>query len=471
MTSDGSPAAPAGRPTGDGLVPARRLSAFDVALITVGIVVGVGIFRAPAEVAAGAGSPAAFIGLWIAGGVAALAGALCYAELATRHPSIGGEYHFLRLAFGRGTGFLFVWARMAVIQTGTIASIAFVFADYAQALLPLPGPGPALWAGLSVIVFTLLNLAGLTASRSVQLVLEGLALAAVAAVIVAGLLIEPGAAAVAPAASDGAAAGQGLGLALVFVLLTYGGWNEAAYLSAEVRGGARSMVRALVGGVALVAGLYIAINLAYLHALGLEGLRATPTPAADIARALGGEAAAAVLALAIIIASLSTLNVTILTGGRAVCALGRELPALRRLGDWDDARSTPAAALLIQGAVSLALVAYGATARDGFAAMVAFGSPVFWLFLLLTGLSLFVLRRRSTGPTPSGAFSVPLYPFVPILFCATCAYMLWSSIGYASFLFGQGGDARLAGWLGLVLLGLGLPLALWARRAHGAGAT
>ncbi len=441
-------------------LPSRRLSAADVAVFVLGIVVGVGIFRAPAEVAANTGSDAQFLAVWAFGALSALAGALTYAELAARHPGIGGEYGFLRRAWGAPVGILFVWARTAVIQTGSIAAVAFVLADYAGRLLP--GAPPALVAALAVLAFTLLNLLGVDVARRAQWLLLALVLAAMAAVMLAGGLAAAGAP---PAASGGTAASPGL--ALVFVMLTFGGWNEAAYLSGEARDAARGFLRGLVGGILLVAALYLGVNLAYLAVLGREGLAASAAPAADLAAAAFGPPGEALIAGAILLAALSTLNVTILTGARAMCALGQSVPAFAFLGSWNAGRSVPAPALLLQGAIALLLIAYGARARDSFAAMVAFGAPVFWLFLLLTALALFRLRAADPG---HGGFRVPLWPLTPLVFAGVCGFMLWSSIGYARMLGTGAEGATLAGWLGLAVLLAGVPL-MWLARQGGRRAT
>jgi amino acid transporter len=123
-------------------------------------------------------------------------------------------------------------------------------------------------------------------------------------------------------------------------------------------------------------------------------------------------------------------------------------------------------ALLVQGAISLVLVGFGAFTNDGFSAMVAFSAPAFWLFLLLTGIALFILRYRETGNTPSssGRFRVPLYPLTPALFCLSCGYMLWSSFGYVRFVFNSGDTQRLSGLAGLGVLALGIPLLLWLKK-------
>jgi len=200
-----------------------------VALI-VGVVIGAGIFKAPAIVAAMSGSAGAMFALWALGGLASLVGALCYAELTTAYPHAGGDYHFLRRAYGRTVAFLFGWARFSVITTGSIALLAFVFGDYLQQALPLPGlaraTGATLYAGAVIVVLTLLNLRGIRTGAATQGWLT--------LVEVGGLLLIAGAAAFladpAPAIANpggpAVASSTSYGMAMVFVLLTYGGWNE-----------------------------------------------------------------------------------------------------------------------------------------------------------------------------------------------------------------------------------------------------
>jgi basic amino acid/polyamine antiporter, APA family len=439
--------------------PARRLSATDVALMIIGIVIGAGIFRVPADVAAATATEWHALALWLLGGFAALCGALCYAELATRYPSIGGEFHFLRLAWGPRLAALFVWARISVMQTGAIATVAFVAGDYAAGVWP-GGPSAAVWAVLTILGVTLANMASLEAGRRSQQLFVSVELLAIAAVIGAALFLGATGQTATLQGSGQPAPGIGLGLALVFIMLAYGGWNEAAYLSAETRDGPASLVRALVLGLGAVTLLYLAINAAFLFTLGREALAGTPAPATLLLNAAFGPGAAALVGVAVVVAALSTMNATVITGARAMCAAGQQVPALGALARWDQARSVPRPALVVQGVVALALTAYGATTRDGFTAMVAFGAPVFWLFLALTAASLFLLRWRH--PQAQG-FRVPLYPLVPLLFLGVCLAMLWSSLDYARFLLTGTESGRLAGLLGLLILAAGLPLVRKAR--------
>jgi amino acid transporter len=433
-------------------LPRANLTVLDGVAIMVGIVVGIGIFKTPPLVAANVGSETAFIGVWLFGGLVTLMGALCYAELAASYPSAGGEYHFLFRAYGRSMAVLFAWARGTVIQTGAIALVAFVFGDYATQILSLGPYSSAIYAGFAIILLTGINLIGTTQSTRTQHVFTGLTLVTVFIVIVAGLIVTANGPQ-APASAGSGGGGGAVGLAMVFVLLTYGGWNEAAYMSAEMREPKRNMARVLVLGTLVLVLIYGLMNFAYLHAFGLPGLRASEAPAADLMRRAGGAWGAALLSFTVCCAALSTLNGTIFTGARVYYALGRDLPLLARLGAWDQRGETPTNGLLVQAAIALALVLFGAAARDGFQAMVDYTAPVFWFFMLLVGIGLFVLRQRE--PARERPFRVPLYPVTPLVFCLTCAYLLYSSLAYTG----------LGSLVGIAVLAAGAPLLLIGRSA------
>jgi APA family basic amino acid/polyamine antiporter len=445
-----------GQAPGPGGQPRPTLTVFDAVSMIVGIVIGVGIFKAPSIVAGNVGSETAFMALWLIGGVISLIGALCYAELGSSHPNAGGEYYFLSKAYGDWLGFLFAWARMTVIQTGAIAAIAYVFGDYASTLLPLGAKSSAIYAGLAVIVITALNAAGTAQSKWVQNALTVALAAAILAVVVGGFTAAPVAAPAVAAPAEGKAWFSGL--ALIFVLLTYGGWNEAAYLTAEMRDTRRNIVRSLVIGIVVITVLYLLLNLAYLRALGLEGMRSSKAVASDLMRATWGEGGAWLLGTVVVSAALSTLNATVFTGARTNYALGRDFVIFRALGRWSESASAPVNALLVQGAISLALVGLASLTPDGFQTMVGYTAPAFWLFFLLTGLSLFLLRRQE--PVNADPFRVPLYPVTPALFCAACAWMLYSSFNYAMSL----DPGSIGAMVGIAMLASGVPVLMWAKR-------
>ncbi|ABS27109.1 APC family permease [Anaeromyxobacter sp. Fw109-5] len=429
--------------------PRPSLARHDAIALVLGIVIGAGIFRAPSAVAASAPDAAAILAAWIAGGVVSLAGAMCYAELAAAYPHAGGDYHFLTRALGRPIAFLFAWARLTVIPTGSVAMLGFVFGDYAADLLGAPRASGPLAAAL-VVTLTLVNAAGLRVARRLQNLLTVALVLGLVAVIVTGFALPP-----APPAAAHVPARPAFGLAMVFVLLAYGGWNEAAYVSTELRGGRRAIAITLVVSLLLVTVLYVLANVAYLRGLGVDRVRESSAVAADLlARGLGPAGAAAIAAI-VIAAAVTSANATLLMGSRLVWAFGRDFPLFGSLGRWSERASSPVNAVLLQGAIALALVGLGTLSRRGFEAMVAYTAPVFWLFFLLTGISLFVLRRRD--PAAARPFRVPLYPATPAVFCAACAFLLWSSLVHA----GPGAIA------GVAVLATGLaPMWLSLRRAQ-----
>jgi APA family basic amino acid/polyamine antiporter len=431
--------------------PRPVLSVVDAVALIIGVVVGAGIFKTPAVVAAHAGGADLFLLAWLVGGVISLIGALCYAELATAYPNTGGDYHYLRCAFGHDMAFLFAWARMMVLQTGSIAMLGFVFGDYALQLLPIGHGGAALYAALAITCVTLLNLLGVEQGKAAQKVLTAAKILGVLSIVVAGLLVAP------PPPPDLAANEPprvAFGLAMIFVLLTYGGWNEAAYVSGEVRNARRNMVWSLLWAIALIATIFILANLAYLKGLGLTAMSGSDVVAADVMRRVAGPGGATFVSLLIAIAALGSMNATTFTGARAIYALGQDYRPLSFLGRWRGGRNTPANALLLQGSLALLLVLLGAWARDGFVTMVEYTAPVFWFFFLLVGLSLFVLRTQE--PERPRPFRVPLYPVTPLIFCLTCVYMLHSSLAYT-------GPGAVVG-VGVLLAGV--PLLFLARPHH-----
>jgi basic amino acid/polyamine antiporter, APA family len=426
---------------------APTLGQWDAVAMIVGIVVGTGIFRLPSFVAGNVDTPGLFLALWVAGGVISFIGALVYAELVSAFPSAGGDYHFLMRAYGRPVAFLFAWARLTVMQTGSIALVSFVFGDYATQLLPLGPYSSAIYAASAIVVLTTLNVIGTWQGKWAQNLLT--------TAIVVSMLVVFAASVGSPGVAAGNAGGTvSIGGAMVLVLLTYGGWNEAAYLSGEIKDVRRNMVRALMLGIGVVTILYVSINYAYIHVLGLEGMRSSQAIGADLTRATLGDVGAVILIVLVVSAALSTVNATIFTGARTNFALGRDFTLFRFLGRWKTAGETPANALVVQAVIALVLVGLASYARNGIQTMVDYTSPVFWFFFLLTGIALFILRRQT--PEAARPFRVPLYPVTPLLFCATCAYMFYSSATFT----GRGAI------IGMAIVLAGLPIYLLSSRSR-----
>jgi len=410
--------------------PQPQLRGRDAVAIIVGIVIGAGIFKTPSLVAGTTGDGGWAIAAWLTGALISLAGALCYAELAAAYRHAGGDYHFLTRAYGRDASFLYAWARATVINTGAIALLAFVFGDYVSTVLPLGAASGAIWAAIIVTVLTVVNIVGLRASARTQNLLTVIEVGGLVAVVVAALMMRSTVSAPPVALFSNTPAPGVFGLAMVFVLLTYGGWNEAAYLSAELRGGKRAIMPVLLASIAIVTVVYLAVNLALLHALGLTGLADSKAPGADVMARAFGLLGSQVIALVVAVSALTSINATMIVGARTNYAMGRDWPALRFMSGWHAARGAPVASLVVQGVIALALVAFGALQHDGFEAMVEFTAPVFWAFLFLVGVAVFVLRARDANI--ERPFRVPLYPLTPIVFCGACAWLAWSSIAYAA---------------------------------------
>lgn len=404
--------------------PQRVLSVFDGVMIIVGIIIGGGIFTFPPLVAGMTGSVQWMFGAWLAGAALALVGALCYAELATTFPNAGGDYHFLTRAYGRDLSFFFAWARVLVITTGAIALLAFVFGDYMSRVLSLGAQSSAIYAVLIVVGLTAVNIAGLKESSRTQNLLSVLLLSGMLLVVVAGFVAPATEGPPAPAPSDTVPAL--FGTALLFVLFTYGGWNEAAYISAEVKGGSRAIVKVLVLALAVVTLLYLLFVAALLSGLGFAGLQSSQAVAADVAQkafgAFGEKAIGAVVALA----ALTSINATMIVAARTNYSLGNDWPAFGFMSRWNSQRDAPVAAYLVTGAISVALVLLAVVNKSGVKFMVDFTAPVFWFFFLLTGVALFVLRFRA--PHVARPYKVPLYPILPIVFVGTCAFLLYRSL-------------------------------------------
>ncbi|HUT34560.1 MAG TPA: amino acid permease [Planctomycetota bacterium] len=431
--------------------PQRHLGVLDAICIVVGIVIGSFIFfLGPFLVAQNTTSPGMMLLAWVAGGFLCLCGALCYAELSTTYPRSGGEYSFINRAFGPEMGFLFVWARSTVIQTGSIAMLAYVFGKNMAQLAPIGAWGPMVYALLAIAALTALNVVGWKAGKWTQNLLTAAKVLGVAAIILVGLLVAPAAA---PPAAPVDTSGAAFGLAMVFVLMTFGGWNEAAYVAGEVRNARRNMIWVLLGSIALLTVLYLAVNVAYLRTLGFAGLRGGPAVAAATMGKGVGDWGGTAITILIAVSALGAVNGCVFTGARAVYALGTDYRSFGFLGRWHARLGTPIPALVVQSCIAAALVllpnlgeGFQKAFGDGAQAMVEYTAPVFWLFMMLVGLTVFILRTWE--PDIERPFRVPFFPITVVLFVLMCGYMVYSSLAYT----------RAGAWVGVGVLLAGVPL-------------
>jgi len=401
--------------------PEKKLSLFDSTCIIVGIIIGAGIYETGPLVASCIGSGAGVVGIWVAGGLLALTGALCYAELATAYPREGGDYVYLGRAYGGATGYIFGWSQLAIIRPGDIALMAFVFGRYAETLYAPAGNMRMLYAVSAVVILTAINVLGVRGGKWTQNILTVIKTLGLLAIVTAGML-APGAS---KAAGSAPLTTGGIELALILVLFTYGGWNEMAYVAAEIKRPERNIVRALVIGTVAVAALYVLVNIAFLHALGYEKTAASQAVAVDTVSAVFPDIAGKAISILICVSALGAVNGLIFTGARITYALGAEHASFRGLGKWSGRFGTPVWALIAQGCLSAAIILFAGSFID----TILYTAPVVWLFFLATGLSVFMLRKKEPGT--ERPYKITGYPVVPIIFCVCCVFMLYSSVSYA----------------------------------------
>jgi amino acid transporter len=432
----------------EGAAPRKSLNLFDATCIIAGIIIGAGIYETAPTVAACMGSRPATLSIWLAGGLLALTGALCYAELGTAFPRQGGDYVYLSRAYGRSVGFLFGWSQLAVVRPGDIALLAFVFARYAKTIFDPLGYGLQLYAVLAIVLLTGVNVLGVRESKWTQNLLT--------VVKVAGLVVIAVLAFFAPAPAGSGfgfeAHPGGLNLAMILVLFTFGGWNEIAYVAAEVKNPRRNILRSLVIGVAVITVLYLLVNGAFMGALGFSGMATSEAVATDTAARVFPNAASRAISILICLSALGAINGLVLTGSRISYALGTEHALFKGVGRWNARLGTPVRALIVQGLIAVAIV----LAAGSFINTILYAAPIVWLFFLATAVSVFVLRRRE----PSADRPYRVHALMPILFCLCCVFMLYSCLTYAA---GQKPAALLV--LGGTLLAGGF--ALLASRAMG----
>lgn len=417
----------------------RALGPFDATMIVIGGIIGSGIFINPYLVARQLDSTSLVLLAWAVGGAVALAGAFAYGELGQRLPKAGGQYVYLSQAWHPLVGFLYGWALLFMIETGAMAAVAITFAQYASRMAGGDGADPQLIAVAAIIVLSAINYIGVKPGSQVLNVFVILKVAALAALIMFAWT-GPESAGWLTAARVDATPSTALtfGVALIPILFAYGGWQNANYVAEEMRDPRRHLPIALLVGTLTVVVVYLLANVAYLRTLGLDGLAATETPAAEAAGRWFGSAGERLIAGAIAISTFGFLNLAILAPTRVYFAMARDgafVPALARL---HPRFQTPAAAIVLQSAWAIVLTLTG-TYGD------LLNTVVFadWIFFGLTVAGLFVLRRRQ--PHTDG-FRTPWYPVLPVAFVLVAVVVVYSVVSTDPW--------RSAAGAGLLLLGV-----------------
>ena len=433
---------------------ARRLGVFDATMLVMGGIIGSGIFVTPAEVARHVTTPLLIVGVWGLGGIVALAASFVYAELAARRPEVGGQYAYLRDAYGPMPAFLYGWALLLVIQSGGMAAVAITFARYFGNLVQLPLSDSAVAVGVLALL-TLINCFGVKSGSNVQSALMLMKIGAIAALVALGFWFAPAAAAqtVAPAVASSSTLAA-IGAAMTPVMFSYGGWQTSSFVAGEMRNPQRDLARGLLLGVAGVILLYCAVAFVCVHALGPAGLAASKTPATDVMRLALGEKGATFIAIGIAVSALGFLSQGMLTAPRVYFAMAEDGLFFRGVAQVNAVTRVPVIAIILQG-VAASIIA----SRGTFAQIVDYVTSVDFIFFGLTGLALLIFRRIDSGVRPT--FVVPGGVLTTAFFVLAC----WSVV-VATVL-----NKPKESLIGYAILAAGVPACLyWQRKNRTAAA-
>lgn len=421
---------------------ARRLGAFDATMIVMGGIIGSGIFMNPYVVAKQVHTPALIVGAWAAGGLIALLGAFAYAELAALRPDVGGQYAYLRDAYHPSVAFLYGWALLLIVQSGGMAAVAATFARYAVELTGVSIPPTAL-AVITLLALTIINCLGVRSGSNTQTVLMLLKLAAIGMLIVFG-------------AKAAAANGQQptanepfdllrFGAAMTPVMFAYGGWQTASFISGELKRPRRDLALGLLIGVIGVIAVYVGVNIVCVRVLGADGLAQTTAPASAVMRLALGERGARLIAAGIAISTLGFLSQSMLTAPRVYYAMAADGVFFRSVARIHPTTRVPIVAIALQGVVAVVITVSGTYEQ-----ILSYVVSTDFIFFGLTGLALFVFRRRQ----PPGEFRTPGHPVTTGVFVLAC----WAIV-IATLIKSPVNSA-----IGFGILAAGLPAYAWWRR-------
>lgn len=448
----------------------RAMGPFSAITLVVANMIGTGIFTTPGLVMAELNNPASFLLCWLSGGIFALCGALCYGELGVRHPHAGGEYVYLRAAFGKLTGFLSGWISLVVGFSAPIAASAMAMAAYATGLDPGSGPvvGVLRVAGTPVVTlslqtilactvilcFSVLHYHSLHLGTRVQNSLTLLKVAILVFFIVAAAGSGRDAwSAVTPVRVPGDLLADRWAVALIFVSFAYSGWNAAAYLGGEIRSPHRNLPLALICGTLVVTLLYMILMAGLLTALGPDKMNGVVDVGTRAAKVLFGPAAGRWVGAAIAFGLLSVLSAMILSGPRVYYAMARDGIFFQRMGRLNSLHKTPAAAIFLQAGIAMAMVL---TAT--FEQLLIYIGFTLSLSALVAVAGLIIMRARH-APVP-GRYRTPGYPWTPLLFIVGNAWIIIYTIN----------SRPIASLLGLATIGSGLAAyGVFARQARRSG--
>jgi amino acid transporter len=428
----------------------RALGLWETSAIVIGIMIGTAIFLVPAEITREVGSPRAALGVWLVGGLLSLFGALSFAELAAMFPQSGGQYVFLRQAYGSLVGFLCGWSFFVAAQTGGISVLAVGFAEYLRELVALSPWQQKAAAAAAIGLFTAVNYRGVREGGAVQSILTGLKVAAMVGLMILAFVLvksKPGGPMSLPL-PKGSSFLASFGVALVAAFWAYEGWNTCTFAAGEVKRPERNLPLALIFGTSAVILLYLGLSLVYYRVLQVPEVAQSPRVAADSAVRILGRGGSLFVTWLIIISTLGSINGSVLAAPRVYYAMAEDGLFFRWCAAVHPRFRTPHLALLLQGALAILLVLLGT--YEQLFTYVIFAA---WVFYALTAFAVVVLRRKMPGlPRP---YRVWGYPAVPVVFVLMSVWFL------VNMLLERPAEAG----GGCLILAAGIPVyLLWKRR-------
>ncbi|MEO8191145.1 MAG: amino acid permease [Acidobacteriota bacterium] len=448
----------------------RALSTTDAVLVTIGATLGTGIFLTTSEIAKAVPDPRGILILWAGGGLLALAGALTYAELGAMYPRAGGQYHYVKEAYGPLFGFLYGWGSFFVMMTGGIAVLAVGFGEYLGAFLPFFSSAHRLWTvplgrfgwtatgaqlagAIAIACLTAINYAGVRAGTRFQNAITAAKVGSLVLLGVVGMFLPARAGAFLDGGSLFSTGFAAAGVGMIAVLWTYDGWYGATFLAGEMKRPERSLPIGLIVGTAAVTAIYILVNLVYLRALTVSELARTPRVAEASALALFGPGGGRLITTLVLISIFGCLATTVLYCARIYLPMSRDGLFFAALGRVHPTHHTPGASLVAQGVWAIALTFSGTYEQ-----LYTYVIFAIFLFHAVTGVAVIVLRR--TRPEQPRPFRTPGYPWIPLVFVAVCVVFVVNTLR----------EKPVESVIGLGILAAGLPAYMWWRRGAASAA-
>ena len=424
----------------------KALSRFDLTMIAVGSMIGSGIFLTPSIIARALPSPAMIILVWLGGGIIALCGALTFAELGSFMPQAGGVYVFLNEGYGKPVGFLYGWAYFLVVNTGGIAALSVAFATYFGYFVHLGPAGIKITAVTGIFLLTVINVMGVKIGGLFSDLFTVLKLAGIFGVILIGFIF--GSPHITRFSLNISNPGDGLALAMVGVLWSYGGWQHATYTAGEAKNPKRDVPFAMIIAAGIVTAVYVLINVAYMFLLTPAQISSSPGVAADAVEKVLGPVGGGLIALAIFISTFGTAGIYTLTAPRIYFAMANDGIFFKSVGQIHKKYNTPYLAITMQSLWAVILVMFWGTFEN----LISYVVFTDWIFFALAAAAVFILRKKM--PDAKREYKTPGYPFTPLLFVAVSVWFVINTLI----------DKPEQAFAGIFMLALGIPVYLYWKK-------